>query len=87
MRVDDTHPDVIEMMSAATKAVRSKAERASERERLAEWYEEGMRARARRKWQDAIVAFEKIEASDPDFRDVKAKLLQVRIRESPDRWG
>lgn len=78
MQIDRTNSTVLSMMTDAMKGLQRENAAEQARRHRAQRYEEGEQALANGLWAAAVGAFTEVAESNPDFRDVQARLIQAR---------
>jgi tetratricopeptide (TPR) repeat protein len=74
---EPVYPDPEELLTSSRDALEME-------QRVATLYNRGQRHMKDREWQQALECFEEVQRLEPNYRDTKALLTQVRQRESAD---
>lgn len=78
-RVMQTDPNYKNASQKLVEAQQSK-DRQTKLDNLADIYARGIGYMQRSDWENAIVAFKQVEQSDPNYKDVKAKLTETQVK-------
>jgi len=86
IRLAPDHPAAQKMLDTAKEGLDRERAETTVRRRLEERYTEGLQLLDAEKWKEAIAALEEVERTNPDFRDVQAKLVQARDELQRAQW-